>query len=228
MLRFLGFLLIAAGLFGLIKGPELLEGANSNVAATMLVFDRKQGGWLRGWQPGKAQLDPSQNPYRIEVEASFLPYANPDRALAGLTLSISAKGETVLEGSFDISLPSTSALGDNERKTSFTTPQFDVAQQGEYVVSVLPEEQEDLEMSSVSATIRSSLAKPDDSLRTPAIAGIVLGLALLGASMLPRSRNRSANRAGNTAANSDDDEAPPPPPAPPPAPARKWGRDASQ
>ncbi len=217
-MRFLGFLLIAAGLFGLFKAPEMVAAIGSDVVAQITVFDRSEGGWSRGWKPGTASLDPSGNPHRIEIEASFLPSAIATLPVAGLALSISAKGETVLEGNFDIAMPGTSAMGNNPRSSTFTTPQFEIAQAGEYAISVVPEEAEDLEMSKVIARIRSNLAKTEEPgkaanrFKVPSILAILLGIALLGASALPRSRNR-------------DKDVPPPPPPPP---AQKWGRDATQ
>lgn len=190
-MRFVGFLLIAAGTFGLLKAPQMLAVTGSGEIAALTVFDRQDGGWERGWRPAKLRLEPGMNPVRIEIAASFLPSAAPVRSIAGLALAISSKGAIILEGSFDIAMPANDALGSDPRTASFTTPQFDVAEAGEYTISVFPEENDDLEMSKVTATLRGKLAKPDDRFRLPSMGAIALGILLLAVSLLWRRRDPS-------------------------------------
>jgi hypothetical protein len=208
-MRLLAFLLIAAGIFGLAKGPEILSGMTSSEVAKIVVFDRGNGGWLGGWSPGKTSLDPADNPHRITVEAAFLPSANPLRNTAGLTVSIASRGETILEGGFDLPLPQNASLGGNDRVTQIVTPQFDVSARGDYTISVLPEEAQDFEVSRVTVTIGGRFAKPDDRLRLPSYAAIGLGVLML----LFSGRRRRGAPVGDEQTK--------------PEPQRRWGRDGT-
>lgn len=190
-MRALAIVLIVLGLGGGFFYPAVVARHSGDVIAAATVFERGNGGWQRGWKAAALRLDPSRNPMRIVVEADFLSGNKFLKTTTGIAMSLSSGGAVVLEGSFDLSLPVGNASELAPRQASFVTPEFDIVEAGDYVLSVRSEESIDMSFKSASATVRGSVEKPDESLRMPSYAALGTGLFLFFISALWRRRKTS-------------------------------------
>ncbi|MFZ1815718.1 MAG: hypothetical protein WBO55_08490 [Rhizobiaceae bacterium] len=193
-MRVIAILLLIAGIGVAFVWPSLVMRNSGEGGDTVLVFDRTDGGWQQGWRAATIQLSPKDNPVRLMIEARFLPGLKFDAATTDMEISLARGGTVVLEGLFELPLPTDAGSNAPTLGSSMVTPEFDIAEAGSYTIFVRSTESRDINFAEVRASTRSNVAVPDDSLRTPAFAAIGLGIILLVLDRLTSKRRKGRGR----------------------------------
>ena len=189
-----GVVIAAAGFFAAFAWPLISERQSGGEKARLLVFNRDDGGWERGWRSVQVDLSPAENPVRIVLDARFLPAAVQPRATTGLVMLIARDGVIVREMALAVPVPGT---GKGEpRGVTLPTPEFTVAAAGKYTITVRSTETGDAGFLGADAVVRVGAASDPNRWRMPGYAGIALGavLYLLGGGRVMTARRQRRKR----------------------------------
>lgn len=192
-----GVVIAAAGFFAAFAWPLISERQSGGEKARLLVFNRDDGGWERGWRPVQVDLSPAENPVRIVLDAKFLPAAVRRGATTGLVMLIARDGAIIREMAFAMPVPGKGKGKGEPRGVTLPTPEFTVATAGKYTITVRSTETEDAGFLGADAVVRVGAASDPNRWQMPGYAGIALGTVLYllgGGRVMTASRRRRRKR----------------------------------
>ncbi len=192
-MRKLALLLILAGLALVVLRPWLQTGFSGNEIASFNLFER-QG---EGWKSAAVTLSPSDNPFRLRINASFVVDAKIRPVKLPLKVRISGADGVVLDGTVSLKTDLQGAAPEGQKVKSITAPVFAIVNGGEYLIEVGVADDapnyglHDPGVSVVDGIIAGNVIEADDDYLLPGVVMIGLGVFILA-------RKRRKKPAGNT------------------------------
>jgi hypothetical protein len=169
-------LITAAGLFAVFAWPQIAERRSGTEKARLLVFNRDDGGWERGWRPVQIDLSPSDNPVRIILDAKFAADAIKRGVTTDLLMVVARGGAVLLETALAMPVPGSGDGGPHG--TVLPVPEFSVPQAGRYTITIRSTETEDAGFLGADAIVRTGVARDPDRWQVPGYVATGLGAVL--------------------------------------------------
>jgi len=180
-MRKLALLLLLAGLALVVLRPWLQTGFSGNEIASFNLFERKG----EGWKSAAVTLSPSDNPFRLRINASFVVDAKTRPVKLPLKVRISGADGVVLDGTVSLKTDLQGAAPEGQKVKSITAPVFAIVNGGEYLIEVGVDadapnyDLQDPGLSAVNANIAGNVTEADDGYLLPGVVMIVLGISFL-------------------------------------------------
>lgn len=192
-MRFLSVLLILGGLALAFVLPIYQTDHAGDEVASLVVFDRTEGGWANGWRDGEVELDTDGNPYRLRLEGEFAGEVFNLPPQLPVFVELAGPQGVVFSGEFAFGVrEETGRSGATDPGLFLSLPEFAVLDAGVHKLAVRLLTPRDVSLGRVDAHIVANAQAADWSFTPIGLALFAIGAVLY----LVAGRRRKKERQG--------------------------------